>query len=79
MGRSEGHEGVTIGEGECVRETDRAILVELRGPKDSFGGRTVTEKWIPKSVIHDDSEVFEADTEGSVIVHRWWAEKEGIE
>lgn len=78
MGR-EGQEGVTIGEGECERETDRALLVELGGPKDSFGGRTVRELWIPKSVIHDDSEVFEAGTSGAVIVFRWWAEKEGLD
>lgn len=34
--------------------------------------------WVPKSVITDDSEVWKKDQEpGSLIVKRWFAEKEG--
>jgi hypothetical protein len=73
-----GKEGVTIGDGECVRATERAVLVELHGPRDVFGGHSVRQVWIPKSVLHDDSEVFEDGGTGAVIVHRWWADQEGF-
>ena len=40
-------------------------------------GETV---WIPKSVLDDDSEVYDEDknSEGEVVVKTWWAEKEGL-
>jgi len=36
--------------------------------------------WIPFSVLHDDSEVFDDDEngDGEVIVKSWWAEKENL-
>lgn len=34
--------------------------------------------WVPKSVIHDDSEVWKTFTEGNLIVTKWWAEKRGL-
>jgi hypothetical protein len=53
----------------CVRETDRAILVTV-GEE---------EVWVPKSQIHDDSEVFGSkeglNNEGTLIVRAWLAEK----
>jgi hypothetical protein len=36
------------------------------------------EIWIPKSVIHDDSEVYKEGAEGKLVVARWFAEKEGL-
>lgn len=33
------------------------------------------ETWVPKSVIHDDSEVWQTKQEGDLIVHAWWARK----
>lgn len=38
------------------------------------------EVWVPRSVIGDDSEVFDADENavGTLIVEDWWAEKEGL-
>jgi len=51
------------------RETDKALLVEFDDGED---------RWVPKSQIHDDSEVYAADTEGTLIVKRWWAQKEGL-
>ena len=60
------HESYNV---SVVTETDKALLVRF---KDS------TEKWIPKSVIHVDSDVFEADSEGTLIVKRWFAEREGL-
>jgi CMP-2-keto-3-deoxyoctulosonic acid synthetase len=54
---------------EVLRETDKAILVNIEGE----------ETWIPKSVILDQSEVYsEKNGNGTLIVKYWWAEKEGL-
>ena len=52
------------------RDTGKALLVLIEGE----------EKWIPQSVIHADSEVYDDNehSEGTLIVKRWWAEKEGL-
>jgi hypothetical protein len=34
--------------------------------------------WIPRSVIHDNSEVWRASQSGIMIVKVWWAEKKGL-
>jgi len=61
---------ISLGEGKVLRGTELALLVELET------GETV---WIPKSVIHDDSEVYDEDSaEGEVVVQEWWAKKEGL-
>ena len=49
-------------------ETDRAILCIIENE----------EFWIPKSQIHDDSEVYEKGQDGTLIVTEWWAKKEGL-
>ena len=56
-------EGISV-----LQETEKAIKCEIEGE----------EFWIPKSVIHEDSEVYEEGTEGSLIIKRWWAEKNGL-
>jgi hypothetical protein len=33
--------------------------------------------WIPKSAIHDDSEVWKEDQEGKLVIKDWFAEKKG--
>jgi hypothetical protein len=53
----------------CLHETARAIRVRLDD------GR---EFWIPKSVVHEDSEVYGNGHQGELVVARWFAEKEGI-
>lgn len=55
---------------ECLRETAKALLVRV-------GSR---ELWVPKSLVDDDSEVFDADENatGKLVVPLWWAEKEGL-
>lgn len=51
-------------------KTDKALLCEIDGE----------EKWVPLSVIHDDSEVYDAEknAEGTLVVEEWWARKNGI-
>ena len=36
------------------------------------------QRWIPKSVVHEDSEVQSEGDIGTIIVMRWFAEKEGL-
>lgn len=69
----DGNEGVVVGEGRVKRETERAVLVAMSDD---------TEVWVPKSCLHDDSEVFEDSEdgrEGTLVVKRWFAEKEGLD
>lgn len=53
----------------CIGETELAIKVV--GVKD-------LPQWFPKSVIHDNSEVYKTGTDGMFILKRWFAEKEGL-
>ena len=63
-----GNEPHTLGDGKIISETDKALLIRVND-KDI---------WVPKSVVHDDSEVFDMENdEGTVVVKRWWAEKNG--
>jgi hypothetical protein len=54
----------------CTAETDKAILVVGDEVPDG-------KVWVPKSQVHDDSEVFEDGTEGTLIVKAWFAEQRG--
>jgi hypothetical protein len=60
-------QGVSLGDGEAIRETEKALLVRIDSGE---------EKWLPKSIIHDDSEVFEEGNTGDVVVAEWWAVQE---
>ena len=53
----------------CIRESAKAILCV---------GPTGKERWIPSSVVHDDSEVYRLNDKGTLVVKRWWAEREGL-
>ena len=65
---SDDREEITIIEScTAIKETERALLVTSY----SFEG----EKWVPKSVIDDDSDVFEMGGTGLLYVKTWWAEK----
>lgn len=67
---NQGETGFYLGEGQLLKATEMAILVEVEGD----------EIWIPKSQIHDDSDVWDDvhdGTEGAVFVSLWWAEKQG--
>jgi len=64
----ESAEPCEIGNGKCTRCTKLAILVVM-----SNGD----EVWMPRSVIHDNSEVYDDGHDGKIIVHEWWAEERG--
>jgi hypothetical protein len=66
------HEPVTFEDAYADRETPLALLCVI-----ALGGRK-HEKWIPKSQIHDDSEVFRKGDQGKLVVTGWFAEKEGL-
>ena len=65
-----GEDATHLGEGEGIKETSKAVLIRLIDRGD--------ELWIPKSVIHDDSEVYEYGQTGEVYVKQWWAENNGL-
>ena len=54
---------------EAIRETSAALLVSAP--------EFVQPTWIPKSMIHDDSEVYETGTDGTLIVFEWLAKEKG--
>ena len=49
-------------------ETDLALLCNIDDIKH----------WIPKSVVHEDSEVSSEGDTGTIVLQRWFAEKEGL-
>lgn len=60
-----------LGHGEAVEERPKALRVYLEDLGESI--------WIPKSVFHDDSDVWESEgQEGDVVVAEWWANNEGL-
>jgi len=59
-----------IGVGKCLSQTEKAVRIHLDDEN--------TPRWIPKSVLHDDSEVYQTGDTGKVIVKQWWAEKNGF-
>jgi hypothetical protein len=63
------NEPCSLGDAQVIRETDKALLVDLDG----------SEVWVPKSVVHDDSEVWSAENAvGDLVVKYWWAAKNGL-
>lgn len=63
---------VSVEVDSVVMESPKAIYVDVDG----------TKVWIPKSEIHDDSEVYSKESGkdgGTLIVARWVARKKGIE
>lgn len=63
-------ETATIRGVSCTMDTAKAIKVT------DFAG---FEEWVPRSQIHDDSEVWERGHTGDLVVSGWWAQKNGIE
>ena len=66
----EGNAPCKLGDATCLAETEKAIKVKLEDADEEF--------WVPKSVVHDDSEVYSMKNgSGSLVVKQWWAEKNG--
>lgn len=61
------HDPHVLGHGECLLERPLAIKVAIDGDQEP--------KWVPKSVLHDDSEVFSKGDTGKIVVEAWWGEK----
>lgn len=53
---------------ECIKETDKALHCIIEGEAC----------WVPKSQVHEDSEVYKAGDTGVLVVSSWWAEKAGL-
>ncbi len=51
-----------------LRETDATLCCV---------GESGRERWVPKSVVHDDSFVWRTGDFGTLLVKLWWAEKNG--
>lgn len=66
-------DGYDVPDCRCLRETDQALLVAV--PED-HADRT-NEIWVPKSQLHDDSEVYEAGQIGTLVVTQWLARQKG--
>ena len=49
-------------------ETDLALLCSVEDKKH----------WIPKSVVHEDSEVQSEGDSGTIVIMRWFAEEQGF-
>lgn len=64
-----------IDRAECIAETGIAVLVRF-----APANRLIRTVWIPKSVVHDDSEVFDAkhNARGKLVLLAWWADQEGL-
>ena len=63
-----GNDHVAIDGVTCESGSAKAIKVFIDGEVS----------WIPQSQIHDDSEVYKADTEGTLIITRWLAERKNF-
>ena len=66
-----GDEPATVGDYVVVVETDRAILCK----EDEMDDDGI---WVPKSVVHDDSEIREEGDQGTLVVKQWFADREGL-
>lgn len=63
-----GDDAHEMGEVTVSAETAKAILC-VPDNGEQF--------WIPKSVVHDDSEAWKKGDTGKLVVKKWWAEKNG--
>lgn len=65
-------DGVNLGQAQAIAGTAKALRVQLESEEEP--------RWIPRSQIHDDSEVYDVDKNatGDLVVERWFAEKEGL-
>ena len=65
--------GYDKAEGEVVRVSEKAILFQ---EQDREGNNIDKPYWLPKSVLHDNSEVWKLGDVGMIVVKEWWARKQ---
>ena len=63
--------GHSMGHAECTGETDKSIWVII----DDLDTEAAVS--VPKSQIHDDSEVWKPDQSGELVVTTWLARERG--
>jgi len=63
------YEYVIVDDCSCIYATKKSIHIEHEG-------RNV---WIPQRYIHDDSECYQLDTSGTLVIPRWLAENRELE
>jgi hypothetical protein len=51
-----------------IRESDKALMVAIRGIEGS--------RWVPKSLVHDDSEAYQAGASGTLMLPTWFVERD---
>lgn len=68
-------DGFRLGIGRVVASTEKALSVAL-DPSSLLGAKKI---WVPRSVIHSDSELFDAldHASGELVVEEWFARREG--
>lgn len=59
---------VVIHNCECLKETPKALLVDVGEPDAA---------WVPQSQVHDDSDVSSEGDTGDLIVSKWLAGERG--
>ncbi len=64
------NELVAVEDCRCIQATAKAIRIK----HDSIAWSV----WIPQSQIHDDSEVYKPNTDGTLIIPRWVAERNNL-
>jgi hypothetical protein len=52
----------------CKKATEKALLCDIDGQ----------DFWIPVSQVHPDSEVYDEDHEGTLVVSEWIAKQKGL-
>lgn len=73
---------------DVVRTSDKAICVkvdpaetivlEMMVDDGEYHGEDGDELWIPRSQIHEDSEVTELHDSGNLVITKWLAEQKGL-
>ena len=68
----DGDSGAVTRFDDCVaiHATAKALLVRVPDLGEDL--------WIPQSVIDDESEIFDVDHKGELVIKEWWARKEGL-
>lgn len=66
---------VDLKRSECIELWCRSFDETAKAIFCDFGD---VRCWIPKSQIHDDSDVYEGDQEGEIIIPEWLAEEKGL-